>query len=64
MTKAYIFEYVQNYFKEHNCKLLSKEYKNTKTLIEYICKCGNKSETTFGRFKSDADAENVVEEIN
>jgi hypothetical protein len=52
--KAYTLEYVRNYFEEQNCKLLSTEYKNSKTVIDYICKCGQQSKTIFERFKSGA----------
>jgi len=40
--KKYTFEEVYNYFEDHNCKLLAKEYKNCLTPMEYECSCGNK----------------------
>jgi len=47
-----IFEDVQKYFKEQNCKLLSTEYINSHIKMKYICSCGNESEITYGKFKS------------
>jgi len=52
MTRKFTFEYVYNYFKEHNCKLLEKEYINNKTKMNYICKCGNLSSIRFDDFKN------------
>jgi hypothetical protein len=49
--KTSTFTQVQEYFKENGCELLSKEYKNTKSNLEYICECGNKNDITFGHFK-------------
>jgi len=48
--KRYIIKDVQKYFNEQDCKLLSKEYKNNRTQLDYICKCGNKSRITFDSF--------------
>ena len=45
------FDYVYNYFKEHNCELLEKEYKNNHALMKYRCSCGNISKITFNDFK-------------
>jgi very-short-patch-repair endonuclease len=45
------YDFVFNYFKNNNCQLLSKEYKNNKTKLTYICKCGNESSITFSNFK-------------
>ena len=47
------FEYVYNYFKEHNCELLETEYKNSKTKMKYRCDCGNPNicKITFKKFK-------------
>lgn len=33
------------------CKLLSKEYKNARTKLEFLCKCGDKFYSTFDNFK-------------
>ncbi len=46
------FEYVYNYFKEHDCKLLEKEYINNHTLMEYECNCGNSDcKISFASFR-------------
>ena len=42
MTKGFTYEQVSEYFKLNDCKLLSKEYKNTKTKLEFLCSCGHK----------------------
>lgn len=42
---------VEKIFKERGCELLSKEYKNNRIPLKYICKCGRKAETTLGNFK-------------
>jgi hypothetical protein len=44
------FEFVNGYFKQQGCKLLSKEYLNTRSKLDYICKCGNKSSILFHDF--------------
>jgi hypothetical protein len=49
--EVYTFEYVYNYFKEQNCKLLETEYINSQTKMKYICKCGNESSIHFNSFK-------------
>ena len=51
MPKKHTFEYVFDYFKEQNCKLLSTEYTGNKNKLEYMCSCGNKSSISFGNFK-------------
>jgi hypothetical protein len=45
------YSFVYNFFKENNCELLSKEYMNANTKLDYICKCGNKSSIWFNDFK-------------
>ena len=45
-------EKVKQYFEDHDCELLEKEYKNNKTLMRYRCKCRNeKCKITFNNFK-------------
>ena len=44
----YIQEFVKN---NSDCELLSKEYKNITTKMLFQCKCGNKFQTTFSKFK-------------
>lgn len=45
------YDYVQNYFLEHGCILLSDRYENSNTDIWYLCACGKLSKTTFGNYK-------------
>lgn len=47
----YSYEEVYNFFKENECVLLEKEYKNANSKLKYKCSCGNKSTTTFSDFK-------------
>jgi len=49
--KRHTFKYIYNYFKENDCKLLEKEYKNSKKLMKYECNCGNISKISFTRFQ-------------
>ncbi len=51
-SKKLTFEFVYNYFKEHDCKLLETEYVNSSTKMKYECKCGNdKSSISFSYFR-------------
>jgi hypothetical protein len=43
--------YIYNFFKKNNCELLSKEYWNNHTHLQYICECGNKSSIRFNAFQ-------------
>lgn len=45
------YDFVKKFFENNDCKLLSTEYKNARTHLEYICKCGNKSKITFDSFR-------------
>jgi hypothetical protein len=45
---------VKQFFEEQGCKLLSTEYINSKSLLQYICNCGNESQTNFNRFLIEA----------
>ncbi len=50
-NKKLTFEFVYNYFEDHDCELLAKEYKNIHTKMRYRCKCGNKKcKITFANF--------------
>lgn len=51
---SFDYEYVKKYFKKQDCKLISDNYKNTKTKLKYICKCGNEDKITFESFKQGA----------
>lgn len=50
--QRFSYEYVRDYFRKHNCILLSKEYNGCDEKLEYICSCGNKSTITFSAFKT------------
>ncbi len=51
-TKKLTFDYVKQYFEDHDCELLETEYINAHTKMKYRCKCGNsKCKTTFANFK-------------
>lgn len=50
MGKKFSQEYVEKYFLENNCKLIS-SYVNIKELMDYICECGNESKISFDNFK-------------
>jgi len=51
MPKKITYEYVNNYFKENNCELLEKEYKNAHYKMKYKCNCENISKIRFNNFK-------------
>ena len=44
--KQFTYEQVKNIFIQKDCTLLSTEYTGSKQQLQYICKCGNNSETT------------------
>lgn len=52
IKRTFTYEYVQQYFREHNCELLESEYINCKTKMKYKCECGNESCITFDEFRS------------
>lgn len=45
------YKYVKDFFEEHGCELLVKEYKNNKTRLKYKCSCGNIGKIQFGNFQ-------------
>ena len=45
------YSYVKKIFEDNGCQLLSSEYKNARTHLEYICSCGNKSKIIFDSFR-------------
>lgn len=51
-SKKLLFEDVKQYFKDQRCELLSTEYTNNSTLMDYVCNCGNKSKISLNNFKS------------
>ncbi len=46
------YAYVKKCFEEGGCTLLSTSYVNSGTKLDYICKCGNRSQIDFDHFKS------------
>lgn len=49
--RKHSYDYIFNYFKKNDCKLLTKKYINAHYLLEYICKCGEKHKKTFNNFQ-------------
>lgn len=45
------YEFVRNFFKIKGCILISKEYINARSHLEYICSCGNISKIIFDSFR-------------
>lgn len=60
MGKKLTYEYVYNYFKEQGCELLEDEYKNSQKSLQYICKCGYITKTSFSNFKRYHNCKNCV----
>ena len=52
MPAKLTYDFVYNFFKDKGCELLETEYINNKTLMQYKCKCGNKSVISFNNFKN------------
>jgi len=50
--KKFTLEHVKNIFKQSNCELLEKKYKNSKQLLLYKCSCGNKHKINLNNFSS------------
>ena len=50
--KRLSFESVKQFFKDNNCELLATKYKNTHTLMQYRCDCGNISKIGFHTFQA------------
>lgn len=45
------YDFVKSFFENENCVLVTKDYINAKTPLEYICSCGFKSIIIFDSFK-------------
>jgi hypothetical protein len=45
------YQYIESFFIESKCTLLSKSYKNAHQKLKYICECGIKSEISFDKFR-------------
>lgn len=41
MVRKFTRDEVSQMFKDANCELLSKEYINSNTLLDFKCSCGN-----------------------
>ena len=50
MTKKFTYEFVFNYFKKNKCELLSKEYINAATKLNYKCEKNHIVEIRFNDF--------------
>jgi 5-methylcytosine-specific restriction endonuclease McrA len=48
VTKRLAYNDVYQHFKDNDCELLTKEYKNILTKMDYKCQCGNISSITLG----------------
>jgi hypothetical protein len=46
------YDFVKKFFEDNGCKLLSTEYKNARTHLDYICSCGNKAKIVFCSFRA------------
>jgi 5-methylcytosine-specific restriction endonuclease McrA len=51
MSKRFSYDEVVKIFEENGCKLLSQEYTNSTTPLEYVCNCGNASYIRLSDFK-------------
>lgn len=51
MKNKHSYEYVKDLFKIEGCELLSTEYVNNRTKLNYICKCGEPARATLDKFK-------------
>jgi hypothetical protein len=47
----FTYDFVRNYFSEHGCELLDKNYVNSVTPLNYRCLCGTISKIDFGNFR-------------
>jgi len=45
------YESIKKVFEENGCKLLSTEYKNARTHLEYECSCGNRASIIYDSFR-------------
>jgi hypothetical protein len=51
VAQKFSFDYVNDYFRNNGCVLLSEDYINQTAKLSYICVCGNKSTISFKNFK-------------
>ncbi|MGF9893297.1 HNH endonuclease [Priestia megaterium] len=52
MGRKYTLEEVREEFNKYGCILLSKEYKNNVTPLEFLCSCGQQGKKSLNAFKS------------
>jgi len=54
LAENFKFSYkeVKKIFKDAGCKLISKEYKNNREKLEYLCDCGREAEITLRDFRT------------
>lgn len=48
----YTYAYIKSVFEENGCLLLSENYVNSNSKLDYICICGSKSSISFSKFKN------------
>lgn len=46
------YEFIREQFESEGCILISTEYINSGTLLDYVCSCGNASQITYDNFRS------------
>jgi hypothetical protein len=46
------FNEVYKYYKSYGCTLLENRYVNANAVMSYLCSCGNKSSSSFSKFKA------------
>lgn len=51
-SQSFDYNYVEDFFKENGCLLLSEDYVNTYEILDYICSCGTMSKISFKNFKN------------
>jgi len=50
--RRFSYEYVKKEFEKQGCILLSKEYIDSQTKLDYVCTCGSESQISFSNFRS------------
>ena len=50
IKSKYNYEFVKDYFEKENCRLISTEYKNSISKLQYECKNKHLTETIFSTF--------------
>ncbi len=60
--KRHSYDYVYNFFKENDCELLTKEYKNAFEKLEFKCKCNTINNVCFNNFEREFRCQNCANE--